>query len=193
VSQKELEKQDSERRTEIEERQRKRSKKSAAELAKAKADEERDDQKIIDDIFAMYDIHMVGRESVDGHAAIRLSFRARPGSKPKTREGKIMQKIAGNAWVSEEDYELARLDAEVVDTISIGFGLLAKVQKGSRIGGERHKINNEVWLPSRLEVRGNLRVFVLKGFNVREIMEYSDHKKFNVETILTFPDVDPRP
>ena len=189
VSAKELEKQDREHQKEIDDKERKRKKKTA-ELAKIRADEEREDAKIIDDIFAMYDVRLVGRESVDGHPAIRLAFKARPGYKPKTGDGKIMQKIAGEAWVTEEDFELARLDAQVIDTISIGFGLLARLNKGTRITGERHKFNNEVWLPARIEVLLNARVLMLKGFNMREITEYSDHKKFNVETILSFPDIE---
>jgi len=194
VSQKELDRQDRERQKEMEDREQKRQKKTPEELAKARADKEREDDKIIDDIFTLYDIRLIGRESVDGHSTIRMSFKARPAYKPKTRDGKIMQKVAGTAWVSEDDHELARIDVEVTDTISIGFGLLAKVHKGTRASGERRKINNEVWLPSRLEVLGDVRLLMLKGLNVREITEYSDYKKFNVETILSFPDLEnPQP
>ena len=194
VRQKDLDRQDRERQKEMEDREQKRQKKTQAELAKMRAEKEREDDRIIDDIFAIYDIRFIGRESVDGHPAIRMSFKALSGYTPKTREGKIMQKIAGTAWVSEEDHELARIDAEVIDTISIGFGLLAKVHKGSRVSGERRKINNEVWLPSRLEVFGDVRLAMLKGLKVREITEYSEHKKFNLETILSFPDLEnPRP
>lgn len=190
VPAKELEKQDRKHQEEVEDRERKRKRKSPAELEKMRAEEEREENEVIDDVFAMYDIRIIGRESVDGHPVIRLAFKARPGYKPKTRDGKIMQKIAGQAWVSEDDHELARIDAEVIDNISFGFGLLAKLNKGTRITGERHKFNEEVWLPSRIEILVNLRLFMLKGLNTREIIEYSDHKKFNVETILTFPDVE---
>jgi hypothetical protein len=33
-------------------------------------------------------------------------------------------------------------------------------------------------------------VLLLKGFNIRNITEYSDHKKYSVDTRLTFPDLD---
>src|SRR5262245_47541552 len=120
VSQKELDRQDRERQKEMEDGEQKRQKKTPEELAKARADKEREDDKIIDDIFTLYDIRLIGRESVDGHSTIRMSFKARPAYKPKTRDGKIMQKVAGTAWVSEDDHELARIDVEVTDTISIG-------------------------------------------------------------------------
>jgi hypothetical protein len=192
VDPKELEKQDRENQKEMDEKERKR-KKSPEEVQKKRAEQEREDDKIIDDMFALYDGKILGREKIGGHSTIRLSFKARPGYKPKTREGKIMQKIAGEAWVSEDDHELVRIDAEAIDTISVGLGLLGKLNKGSRISAERLKVNDEIWLPSRVEVFVNARVLMLKGFNFREIVEYSDHKKFNVETILSFPDLEKQP
>jgi hypothetical protein len=194
VDPKELEKQDRERQKRMDERERKRKKKTPAELEKERSDEKREDDKIIDDIFALYAGQLLGREHVEGRAVIRLSFKARSGYKPKTREGKILQKIAGQAWVSEDDHELVRVDAEAIENISVGLGLLGKLNKGSRITGERLKVHDEVWLPSRIDILVNARVLLLKGFHFREIVEYSDHKKFNVETILTFPDLEnPQP
>lgn len=190
VSRKELDKQDRERQNDLDDRERKRRKKSAAELQKSREEREREDDKIIDDIFALYEPRMLGRETIGGRPAIRLSFKPRPVYKPKTREGKIMQKIAGQVWVNEDDHEVVRLEAEAVDTISVGFGLLGKLNKGSKITGERLKVNDEVWLPTRVEVFINARLLLLKGFNFRDIFEYSDHRKFNVETILSFPDLD---
>jgi hypothetical protein len=149
-----------------------------------------EDKDIIRDLFGVYDIRLVGREAIGGESAIALTFKPRSNYKPKTRQGEIMKHIAGRAWVSEADHQLARLDAEVVDKISFGLGLLAKLQKGSRISAERHKFNNEVWLPSRVEVLVDARVLLLKGMNFRETIEYSDHRKFTVDTILKFPDAD---
>jgi hypothetical protein len=134
---------------------------------------------------------MLRREIIDGHSTIVLSFKARPGSKPKTRDGKMWQHIAGKVWVSEEDYQLVRMDAEIIDSISIGFGLLAKVHKGARLFAERRKLNNEVWLPSKVEASVSGRLLLLKGINLHQINEYSDHRKYQVETILKIPSESP--
>lgn len=190
LRQAELDKQDKEHQKRVEKAQRQRSRKTAKELEEAAAKERREDDKIIDDLFVGYDVRFLGRETIGGHPAIHIAFKPRSGYKPKTSEGKIMQHIAGQAWVSEDDHELARIDAEVVDTISFGLGLLAKLHKGARVSAERHKINNEVWLPARVEASMSARILLLKGLRFREIAEYSDHKKFNVETILNFPDLE---
>src|SRR5581483_2737017 len=143
----------------------------------------KDEEKVIDDVFAGYEMRIVAREDVDGRPAIRIEFKPRPRYNPKTREGRIMRRVAGEAWVNEGDHQLVRLDAEAIDTISVGFGLLAKLQKGAKIQAERKKINNEAWLPARTEVSLTARILLLKGFHLREVREYSDYRKFNVETV----------
>ncbi len=143
------------------------------------------DEKIIDDLFGVYDIQMLGREDIAGHAAVLVSFKPRSSYKPQTRQGEILKHVAGRAWVSEDDHQLARVDAEVIDDVSIGFGILAKLKKGTRIVAERQKFNDEIWLPSRTEVSLAARV-IFKGYNLRQIVEYSEHKKFSVDTKLNF-------
>jgi hypothetical protein len=101
-----------------------------------------------------------------------------------------MQHVAGKVWVDEQDHQIARVEIEVTDTISIGLGILARLQKGASIAEERRKFNDEIWLPVREDVRLKAKILLLKGFNIRQIMEYSDHKKYSVDTRLTFPDLD---
>jgi hypothetical protein len=55
---------------------------------------------------------------------------------------------------------------------------------------ERRKFNDEIWLPVKTDVTLNARLLLLKGFNIRQIDEYSDHKKYSVDTKLSFPDLD---
>src|SRR4029077_5446211 len=104
------------------------------------------------------------------------TFKPKPDFKPKTREGKALQHIGGSAWIAEDDHELARLEAEIIDPISIGAGILAKVNKGSTVALERRKINGEIWLPFKVAATVNAKVLLLKGFNLRESSEYSDYK-----------------
>lgn len=144
----------------------------------------KDEDKVIDDVFAGYDMRIVGREQIEGRPAIRISFEPRADYHPMTREGRIIHHVKGEAWVNEADHQLVRVDAHVIDAISLGFGLLAKLQKGAMLHAERQKVNDEVWLPVKTEVSLSARVLLLKGLHLREILEYSDYKKFNVETII---------
>ena len=189
LSDKELEKQDRKEQERVEKETRRRANQSAKERQEETAKEDRKEREVIDEVFAVYDVQLVRREILDGISTILVAFKAKPGYKPRSREGKLLQHIAGQAWIAEDDHQLAKLEAEIIDTISIGAGLLAKVQKGSRLNFERRKINDEIWLPVRVDASLNGRLLLLKGINQHEVTEYSDHKKYTVDTILKFGEV----
>jgi len=153
---------------------------------KARSDRLKHEEEVLADVFGLYDVEMVGREMLDGRPAILLNFRPRQTFKPKTKEGQRMLHVAGRAWINENDHELARLHLEVIDPISIGLGILAKLQKGATIEYERRQFNDEIWLPVRIEIALNLRLLLVKGLQMRQTIEYSDHKKYSVGTILNF-------
>jgi len=189
VPAKDLEKQDLERREKAEEYARRLTSQPEKERARQtrewdKARREMADT--VDDIFRVYDIRMMGRESIDTHDTIHFTLTPRPNANPQTRDGGIMRHFTGNAWVSESDYELVRLNVEAVDTVGIGLGLLARVGKGARIAFERRKVNGEVWLPAAASYSFNARVALLKMLRRNATLEFSNYRKFAVDTSSTF-------
>src|SRR5215831_4421725 len=191
LSAEELKKEDQDVQKRIEEAEKRRKQITPAERERKQAERMRRENQIIDDVFGIYDIQMTGREVIAGRQTILLKFQpAGTSYKPRTSEGKNMQHVAGKAWIDEQDHQVARVELEVIDPISIGLGILAKLQKGASIVSERRKFNDEIWLPVKTDVTLNARVLLLKGFNIRQIDEYSDHKKYSVDTKLSFPDFD---
>jgi len=189
LTEKELAKQDREEKERVDKEIQKRERKSEAKRAQDKAKEDREEQELLDDIFAMYDLKFVRREVVRGTTTILVEFSPRPKYKTKTSDAKMLQHISGRAWIAEDDHELVRLEAEIIDPISIGAGLLAKVNKGSTLAFDRSKINGEIWLPVKAEATLNAKVLLLKGFNLREVAEFSEHKKFGADIQLEFGEV----
>jgi hypothetical protein len=148
--------------------------------------DQRDTARIVDDIYRVYDIRMLGRETIDGHDTIKFSLTGRPDAQPQTREGGMMRHFAVQAWISETDYELAKLEAEATDPVPIALGLLARVSKGSRLTFERRKVNEEVWLPARATYMGSARIALIKTIRRGGSSEFSNYKKFTVGTSTTF-------
>ena len=74
---------------------------------------------------------VVGRELVDGRPTIVVEFAPRPGYKPVTEGGKVIQKFSGRAWVDEADRQLVRLEAQLVETLGVGPARIARLQKGA--------------------------------------------------------------
>lgn len=185
VSEAELKQKDDERRRKAERYARELTQVSAADRAKAarRADEDRRERAVlVDDVFVVYAIDMVGRERIEGHDTIAFTLTPRPQARPRTRDGRIMKSFRGRAWVSETDFELARLDVEAIDTVSIGLGLLARVHKGTTVSFTRRKVNDEVWLPARAQYEVSARFLLLKRFRQGGVTEFSDYRKFTVDT-----------
>jgi hypothetical protein len=150
------------------------------------AEEKRKEETAIDEMFQLYRIKMEGREVLNEHPTIILSFQPQPGYKPRTDEAKILARVAGRAWFSEADHELVRIEVKVIDNISFGWGVLARLNKGATGILQRRKINDEIWLPADVQFTGSARLLLVKGLNVDFSSQYSDFLKFTVETQVKF-------
>ncbi len=89
-----------------------------------------------------------------------------------------MMKVKGRAWISEEDYQVARVDAQVLDDISIGWGIIGKLYAGANASYVRRKGDGELWLPRSLSYAATGRALV-KRFAVHQMIEYLDYRKAN--------------
>jgi hypothetical protein len=191
VRKEELEKQDREHDKKLAERARKLAREDADDRARREAKEAKERKKedeAIDEVFAIYDITLGGRDTIDGFDAIRLDFRPRPRVRPKTRGGQALSKVRGQAWFNEQDHQLMRVEAELTDDFTLGFGILAKLNKGAHMQFERTRVNDEIWLPAAARFAGSARIMLLKGMRVEVVSEYSDHRKFTVHTSITYGD-----
>jgi hypothetical protein len=139
----------------------------------------------INDIFIVYDIKMVGRESLDGHDTIQLALEPRPNARPATREGKWMQAFRCRVWVSETDYEVVKLEVDALRDLNIGFGMLARMNTGTHMSFVRRMVNGEVWLPERADYTIRARVLMLKRYDQGGTIEFSNYRKFGVDTSTT--------
>lgn len=148
-----------------------------------KARRERDEA--VNDIYTVFDIRMLGRERIEGHDTIAFSLMPKAEAKPRTREGGQMRHFKVQAWISESDHELVKLDAEAVDTLSFGLGVLARLHKGARLSFLRRKINEEVWLPAVVSYSGSARVSLLFTLRRGGTSEYSGYRKYSVDTSST--------
>ena len=136
----------------------------------------------VEELFRIYDIRLLRREALDGRDTILLTFQPRPGIKAETKAGKVLQRVAGRAWIDEGDRQLVRVEAELIDDISFGFGILARLKKGATVSLTRKKINDEIWLPAEAHFIGQARILLVKGVRMDALSQYSDYKKFSVAT-----------
>lgn len=189
VSASELAENDRKRQAEIEGRLRDRKRETPANRDKRlrrEADGRREWEALVDEVFRSFDLRMLGRESLAGRPTIVLAFAARPGVTATSRVGSLMQKMAGKAWVDEQDFEPARVEAVAVDDLTYRFGMFARVYKGTTVVWERQKVNGETWVPVRLEIRANARVFLFRRLGLHRVVEDFNYRRFTASTSSSF-------
>jgi hypothetical protein len=125
------------------------------------------------------------RERFRGQDVLVFDFEPNPEFKAHKLEEKVVQKLAGVVWIDEKAHDVARLEAYFVGDMKFAGGLLANLQKGTSFVFEQAFINNEVWLPTYEEAHVGVRVLLVKGIKFNEVTQYSDYKKFNVDTLAT--------
>jgi hypothetical protein len=148
--------------------------------------EHREDAEAIDDIFRVYAVRLVGRETLDGEETIVATLTPKADANPRTDDGKMMRHFQVRAWISEKEYEVVRVEVDAIDDLSLGWGLFARVHKGARATYQRRKINNEAWLPADVTWTGSARVLLLKHLRERGRSQFFGYRKFSVGTSTTF-------
>jgi hypothetical protein len=153
----------------------------------------REQRELIDDAFAIFEVKLTGREMLNGQRMIAATLTPRQNVKTKSDEGKWMKRFKGRAWVSDDDWQVAKVEMEALDDISIGWGLVGRVHQGSKFTFTRTKVNDEVWLPVEMKFEASGRTLMFRKFQIFTVTSYSDYKKFNVDTSVTFdqPKTDP--
>ena len=139
--------------------------------------EREDDRKFVREVADAYDFKLVGTEEVGGRAAWVIDGEPRPGFEPHTREAKFLSKLRGRVWIDKGDLQLAKMDVEATDTMSVGW-VVARIHKGTRVMLEQTRVNDEVWLPRHVTFKVDVRVALFKDYNLDGDQEYRDYKKF---------------
>ena len=148
----------------------------------AKDEDRREEERVVAEIPQIYEVEIVGRETMDERSTILVKFAPRPGYKAVTKGGKILQKVAGRAWIDEDDRQLVRVEAKLLDSLGVGPAGVVRLQKGATSYFHRRKINAEIWLPSDARFTGAAKVLLFFGGGIDALFEYSDYKKFSVTT-----------
>lgn len=117
---------------------------------------------------------LVGREPRGGRVLAKYALLPNPAFKPTTRFTSIFPKVRGYVWIDEDAAELARIEGNVTEDISIGL-FLGKIYKGSHFMQERYEVRPGLWLPSFSQYDFDGRK-LFSGFSIHERTFYSDYR-----------------
>ena len=142
-------------------------------LAKyAKRKKDRDD--LIDATHNAFLFTLIATEPRGNRTLSKYEMDPNPAFKPTTRFTAIFPKVHGFIWVDEASCELARIEGEVTDDISVGL-FLGKVYKGSHFMQERYEFRPGLWLVSFSQYDFDGRK-IFSSFSVHERTFYTNYR-----------------
>jgi hypothetical protein len=158
----------------------KRKNESDEERKKRENKEEKDREdgrKFVREVADAYNFTLVGTEVLGGREAWVIDGEPRPGYEPHMKEAKFLPKFHGRVWIDKDDLQLAKMNVEAIETVSIGL-VLARIHKGTRMMLEQTRVNDEVWLPLHITFKVDARVALFKGYKMDGDDTFRDYKKF---------------
>jgi len=155
----------------------------AKERAEKRERDENDKDTITVEQFLLGSRFRNGRyEDYKGRRLLAYDFDANPDYKPRTRAETLVSKLGGTVWVDPDALQVARLEARLVGSFKVAGGLLGSVHEGSDVVLAQERVNDELWMPSYVDLNLKARALLLIGVHERIIDRFSNYRKFRVNT-----------
>jgi hypothetical protein len=107
----------------------------------------------------------------------------KPGYNPSTREGKVLAGMNIKFWIDRATCQWLRIEAEVERPVSV-YGLIAKVNPGTKFTLEQQPVSDHVWLPSRFTMQLNASSLGLFKKNSVQDETYSNYRPAGLDTTV---------
>ena len=131
----------------------------------------------IDDVVDTLNFSVDRREVRDGRDTIVVTFAAKPDARPQTREGRLAKLFTGSIYVDEAASEVSRVEGVAIDSISFGFGMIARLNEGTRVSLVREPVEGGIWLPTSIRFTGEGRAILFRKLNVDLKIDWYDYKR----------------
>jgi hypothetical protein len=143
------------------------------------AEARKKDEAMAREAIDMFDFKIVGRDTWNNEPAIVITFAPRPDASPRTREGRVARAFTGRAWVHEFEFEVMNVEAKATDDVSFGWGMIAKLHKGSIARFTRRRMDGS-WLPVESRFSGTGRALMFRKVVIDFERNYYDYRPFDI-------------
>jgi hypothetical protein len=99
---------------------------------------------------------------------VRLKFHPNPSFDPPSRETIIYKGMEGTMVVEPRDLRLVRMDASLVEDVTLGWGLLARLHKGGRFIVEQSRLPDGQWETTRMTLDFTGKAFLFKTIRIKQ-------------------------
>jgi len=142
------------------------------------SEEDDEERPWLEDVRSVLAFEPDRRDIFEGRSAIVVTFTPRQGAKATTRQGRLAKAFSGEVWIDEEAREVRYVEATTVETISYGWGILARLGKGTVATLEREPIGDDVWMLTSVRLTGKGRALMwLRRLTIDFEVEWFDYRR----------------
>lgn len=134
------------------------------------------DHALLSELRNAFDYQVCGERSIDGREVIGLHGTPRAQYIPKSREARVLSGMEVTFWIDQRSFQWRRVEAEIKVPVSV-YGMLGRVNPGTRFILDQEPISSNLWLPKRfqVEVRATALGFISQSSSREEV--YSDYRR----------------
>ena len=141
------------------------------------------EREFIREIPDAFDFRLTGVETISGQPAWVIEAEPKAGYHAVHSDAKVFLKLRAKIWIEQATYHWVQMDAQALDSLWFGFGLL-RVARGGKLHFQQTRVNDEIWLPSKILLRAEARLALVKRVRAEFDIEFSDYRKFQSDSRL---------
>ena len=117
---------------------------------------------------------------------LRVTFKPNPQFHAPSREGKVLQQMAGEMWIDANQTRLASIDGQLTNEVKFGGGLLGHLEKGGRFSVKRAELAAGDWEITEIDVNMRGKALLFKSISVQQKEFHTNFERLPSD--LTLPD-----
>jgi hypothetical protein len=117
--------------------------------------------------------------------AVKLSFKPNPNFQPPSREGRVLQQMAGEMWVDGQQQRLISISGRLMSEVKFGGGFLGHLEKGGQFTVKRAEIAPGDWELTELTVNMQGKALLFKSIAVQQKEVHSNFERVPDELTIS--------
>jgi hypothetical protein len=132
------------------------------------------------EILDAFDFRLAGEEMIDGRKNWILEATPHAGYKPKEMQTQMLAHMKGKVWIDQQDNQWTKVDAVATDAVSMGFGLVAKLDQGAHFSFQQMRLDDGVWVMRESGMRAVIHVALVKRISIDQLSKFENYRKMPV-------------
>ena len=108
---------------------------------------------------------------------VRLAFFPNPNYDPPTRELRVFRALSGKMWIDPVQKHVVRIDGQLFQDVTFGWGILARLYKGGTFEVNMHEVGPGHWDMTSLEVNMSGHAILFKNIAVKQHQTQTEFRR----------------